>query len=448
MREIEQSLADIGVHIPTILLPRKGTDLTTWAVVACDQYTSQPEYWRRVEELVADAPSTLNVIFPEVYLEDEDAPQRIATIKATMRRYLQELLVAENPGFILVERQTPHGLRRGLVMAIDLESYDYHKGSKSLIRPTEDTIEERLPPRVAIRQEAAIELPHVMLLINDPQRTVIEPLLGARARLRQAYDFELMLEAGHITGYAVDDLELLRGIAGALHALASPTRFKETYGVDDEPLLFAVGDGNHSLATAKAVWEQLKLRAADPATLTGHPARYALVELVNLYDEGLTFEPIHRALFNVDGDTFFDALRADLDCSVHLAPSREAMHEQLGALLAEHGGQGVGFIKEGQYGLIHVPAPSANLDVATLQSFLDGFLAANPEVKIDYLHGEEVVDELGARPGTIGFYLSAMPKQELFRTVVLEGALPRKTFSMGEAYEKRFYLEARNLVSE
>src|SRR5512140_4037464 len=296
---------DIGIQIPQVYLPKAGTDLAKWAVVACDQFTSEPEYWAEVQKIIGDAPSTFHLTFPEVYLEKAGKDERIQSIQSTMRKYLDAGILEPRPGFVYVERTVGGRTRRGLVIALDLERYDYNKGSSSLIRATEGTIVDRLPPRMKIREGAALELPHILVLIDDPKRTVIEAAQAAKSKLHKLYDVDLMLGSGHLTGYAVDDA-LQEKIIGALRQLADPQDFAAKYDLSgNEPvLLFAMGDGNHSLATAKAVWEKLK-----PQVGMNHPARYALVEIENVHDEGLEFEPIHRALFGLKKD-LMSSLRA------------------------------------------------------------------------------------------------------------------------------------------
>ncbi len=301
----------IGLQVPTLLLPRSGTDLTKWAVVACDQYTSQPDYWAQVEALVGEEPSTLRLMLPEVYLGAADEAQRIAAIQETMRRYLAEgVLTPQPPGLILVERETARGqTRRGLIAALDLEHYDFNPGAKTLIRPTEGTIMERLPPRVRVREQAPLELPHVMVLIDDPQHMVIDPLFAEPLEL--LYDVPLMLDSGRVRGWRLDHPLLIQWVVEQLSRLADPATFSARYGVTDEPvLLYAMGDGNHSFATAKIIWENLKRTAPDPAAIMNHPARHALVELVNLHDDGLEFEAIHRVAFGVDTDHLLAGMTA------------------------------------------------------------------------------------------------------------------------------------------
>ena len=291
---------DVAVQVPHVLLPKKGTDYYKWAVVACDQFTSEPEYWNEVEQTVGDAPSTLNLTFPEVYLEMSGGEERIQNIQTTMKKYLDAGVFEARDGFIYVERTVAGKTRKGIVLALDLERYDYNKGSSSLIRATEGTIVDRLPPRMKIREGAALEFPHILVLIDDPNRTVIEPLMAAKSKLENIYDFDLMLDSGHLAGYAVSGV-FENQVVEALRGLAQPETFAAKYGIGaDQPvLLFAMGDGNHSLATAKAIWEKIKSQVG-----MDHPARYALVEIENVHDEGLEFEPIHRVLFGLKQDMY------------------------------------------------------------------------------------------------------------------------------------------------
>lgn len=432
----------IGVQIPEIYLPTPDVDYSRWAVIACDQFTSQPEYWKKVEELVGDAPSTLNMIFPEVYLEAGDEEKRIQRIQSTMRRYLEEHILEPHEGMVLVERMIGNKVRRGLVMALDLERYDYNKGSQSLIRATEGTIIERLPPRIKIRNGAPLELPHILVLIDDPQCSVIEPLAERQHMLTQLYDFELMLGSGHLTGRLVDSPALEAHAIRALERLADPAAFAEKYGVDtsQKVLLFAMGDGNHSLATAKAIWEKIKGEVGRD-----HPARYALVEVENVHDEALEFEPIHRILFDVRRGVL-EEMQAAFGENYNFIPVSSPAEMVKGADKAGSRRQRFGVISDRGSGIIEIANPPSNLPVGTLQGFLDNFLKSGGAEKIDYVHGEEITVKLGCQPGNVGFYLPAMAKSDLFKTVILDGALPRKTFSMGEAHEKRFYVEARKII--
>jgi len=435
---------DLGILIPEVYLPKAGVDLTKWAVVACDQFTSEPEYWQQVEKIVGEASSTLNLTFPEVYLEKPGKDERIQNIQACMRQYLQAGIFEPRTGLIYVERSVAGKTRRGLVLALDLECYDYNKGSSSLIRATEGTIVDRLPPRMKIREGAALELPHILVLIDDPQRTVIEAAEAAKGSLRKLYDFDLMLDSGHLTGYAVDEAVQEKIVAG-LRGLADPGAFAAKYGIGGEKpvLLFAMGDGNHSLATAKAVWEKLK-----PQVGMDHPARYALVEIENVHDEGLEFEPIHRVLFGAKKD-LMDSLKSTFGKDLSYSQVRDADEMVRRVDSAKGDIQAVGLVRGAarpEFGVLEIAHPSSNLPVGSIQSFLDPFMKDGGAEKLDYVHGEDVVRRLGSQPGNAAFYLPGMSKSALFKTVILDGALPRKTFSMGEACEKRFYMEARKIA--
>jgi hypothetical protein len=434
-------IKDLGIQIPQVYLPRSGTDLTKWAVIACDQFTSQPEYWSEVEKTVGEAPSTLNLTFPEVYLEKPGGEERIKNIQAAMREYMTEGILQPHEGLVYVERTVGGRRRKGIVLCLDLEAYDYNKGSSSLIRATEGTIVDRLPPRMKIREGATIELPHILVLIDDPNRTVIEPLGAAKSKLETLYDFDLMLDSGHLAGYAVH-AELENQVVEALRGLAMPETFAAKYGIgrDHPVLLFAMGDGNHSLATAKAIWEKIKSQVG-----MDHPARYALVEIENVHDDGLEFEPIHRVLFGLQKD-LLAALEKTFGANFTYKPvaSAEEMVEAVDGAAGER--QTIGLVGGGkEFGIIQIADPSSNLPVGTIQAFLDVFLKEGGAERIDYVHGEDVTVKLGSQPNNAGFYLPGMRKSDLFKTVILDGALPRKTFSMGEAREKRFYMEARKI---
>lgn len=397
-----------------ILLPARGTDYSKWSVIACDQYTSQPEYWERAEKAVGGAPSTLRLVLPEAYLDSPGLEKRIDSINLAQKEYLDSGLFEEyKDSMVYVRRiQSDGSLREGLVGAIDLEEYDYLPGSQSQVRATEATVAERIPPRLKIRQGACLELPHIMILIDDPQKSVIEPLGGAE--LEKLYDFNLMLGGGSISGYLVPQAELSR-VNGALSRL-----------LERCPMLFAMGDGNHSLATAKEYYNRLK--AENPgADLSRHPARYALCEIVNLHSPALRFEAIHRIVFTDCPERLVLALKRELGLSCE--PSELSLELLTG----------------GTEKRLYIHKPTAKLAVGCLQAFLDGFLKENGG-RIDYIHGEEVVKELSARPGAVGFILEPMEKSQLFPAVMADGALPRKTFSMGHADDKRFYLEARRIA--
>ncbi len=403
---------NLGVAPAHILLPQGKALGAHWPVVALDQYTSQPEIWQAAEQAIGDAPSTLRLIVPEAFLHESE--QRASAAAQSMRRYLDEGILAEAlNGFVLVERSTPSGQRMGLVLAIDLEQYDYHPGSRSLIRATEQTVLDRIPPRQAAREQAVIELPHVMLLIDDPQDSVIGPLSGLKDKLPLLYDIELMMDGGHLRGWRVDEQAELTLVASALAALKAALK-------PGEPL-YAVGDGNHSLAAAKATWEKHKQNLSS-AELANHPARYALVELVNLHSPALLFEPIHRAVFGSD----LAALQAVL---APLKPVADAQAPD------------ITLISDKQDLPLRLTALDGRLVADAVQRLLD-----EAELQLDYVHGEDALREIAARDKALGILMPPFPKDQLFPTVQRDGSLPRKTFSMGEANEKRFYLEARRIV--
>ena len=411
-----------------ILLPRDCA-YSKWSVVACDQYTSQPEYWQRVEERVGSAPSTLRLILPESRLEGPDTQADITEINSTMSHYLREGRCQVHPDAVFYIERTLDGgkVRRGLVGRIDLEQYDYEPGSAAPIRATEGTVLSRIPPRVAVRKNAPIELPHVMLLADDPGRTVIEPLSGQTAEMRPLYDFDLMERGGHIRGWELTPAQWEQTVC-ALATLADPDAFNARYRTSGLPvMLFAVGDGNHSLATAKECYERQK-KLCPPEQWDSLPARYALVELNNLHDDSLEFEPIHRVVFGVEPERVVEELLSALP----------------GAYRGEGDGHVLRFSHAGGKGAVTVPRPEAQLEVGTLQPFLDAYVKEHGG-SIDYIHGADVARDLAARPGNIAFLLPAMGKEQLFPTVIRDGVLPRKTFSMGEAHDKRFYLEARKI---
>lgn len=411
-----------------ILLPRD-CDMTRWGVVACDQYTSQPEYWQRVEERVGDAPSTLRLVLPESKLEEPNVVDHIKAINDTMDRYLKDGLfcIYEN-SLLYVERTLSSGkIRRGLIGKLDLEAYDYTPGCDALVRATEGTVLSRIPPRMEVRKNASIELPHVMVLMDDPEHTVIEPLADQGAEMEPVYDFELMEQGGHIKGWKLTN-EQMAHVARSLAALADPEAFCDRYDLDENVpvILFAVGDGNHSLATAKACYELQKERmsAEQWADL---PSRYALVELGNLHDASLEFEPIHRVVFGVDPEDLLVEMIA------------------YGARGSWEKGHDIHYVYAESEGALRIGGVTAQLPVGTLQAFLDQYLADHPEASVDYIHGEDVVRELAKRTDAVGFLMPAMGKEALFPTVIQDGVLPRKTFSMGEAHDKRFYLESRKI---
>ena len=423
-----------GLHIPEIMIPREGTDYSRWAVVACDQYTSEPEYWQEAEKIVGDAPSTLRLMLPEIYLEKEGEAERIRDIRKAMDYYIERGLLKKLPaGCMLVKRTAAGRTRLGLVIATDLESYDFSKGSTSLTRATEGTVVERIPPRLRIREGAPLEMPHIMILIDDPEKTVIEPLVDAPKK--RIYDTDLMLEGGHITGDFIKEADL-EGMRQALSDLYD--KAVEKYG-DGNVIFQAMGDGNHSLATAKTNWENLK-KTLSPEEQKTHPARYALCEIENIHDDGIVFEPIHRVIFAKKGQSGMDLVNE----TVELLASQNG-----GAHLAEEGAEAregcfaIPYLTAEQKGTIIVEHPANKLEVGALQNALDVIVKERGDADIDYIHGTKAVETLSGKPGNAGFMLPAMDKSMLFPAVAADGALPRKTFSMGEANEKRYYIESR-----
>lgn len=432
----------IGIQIPEILLPGQDVDLKKWAVIACDQFTSQPEYWERVSAFVGESPSTYHLILPEAWLTRPDKSERIQYSQSKMSEYVESGLLEPHKGFVLVERSVGNAIQTGLIVALDLENYDYNKGSQSLIRATEGTILDRLPPRMQVRRGALLELPHILVLYDDPDFTVLNPLLEQKDSLPLAYDFDLMEGSGHITGHLIKKTETLNAVIDHIAALIEPNQYQARYGKVDQthPLLFAVGDGNHSLATAKSIWEELK-----PSVGPDHSARFALVELVNLHDPSLQFEPIHRVMFNVgDGFGYLVTKHFDPDYEIKSVPDFTTMKTMV--LSAESGKQRFGMLTNAGYRVVELTAPPSNLSVGSLQEFLDGYLKRNSDAEIDYVHGDEVLEKLSQQPGNVGFYLPPIKKDNFFKSVILDGSLPRKTFSMGHAKDKRFYLEARRIL--
>lgn len=408
-----------------ILIPRVEC-MTKWGVVACDQYTSEPAYWESVSLFVGDSPSAYNMVFPEIYLKNADFDDMIRKINLSMQNYLDDNIFDLHPStYIYVERTLFNGkVRHGIVGKIDLENYNFRIESKPLIRATEGTVLDRIPPRVQIRKDAPLELPHVMLLIDDAEKTVIEPLAKCKEYFAPIYDFPLMQNSGHIRGYNLPQ-DYIDHIDKTLASLSDIDYFNSRYDTaESDVLLFAVGDGNHSLATAKKCYENLKSTLGDKAL--EHPSRYALVEVVNLHDQSLEFEAIHRVLFNVDVP--------------HLLECFGKYYQ----LSDEPNGQRVDIIEVNTKKTVYITNATRHLAVGSLQEFLDCYLAEN-DGEIDYIHGEDVVASLCKDANSVGFVLQGMDKNDLFKTVILDGALPRKTFSMGDACDKRFYLESRKI---
>lgn len=408
-----------------ILVPKKSVNMNKWSVIACDQYTSEPEYWLQTNRIVDQNYSSLNLILPEIYLEDENVKEKIENIHKNMDKYLSDDIFDEyKNSMIYVERIQSNGiLRSGIVGMIDLEEYDFSRGSTSQVRSTEATVIERIPPRIKIRDGASLELPHIMILIDDENNTVIEPLSSLKSEMKELYNFELMQEGGQISGYLIDDQKCSE-IISSLDMLGNPENFSQKYGCSDV-LLYAMGDGNHSLATAKEFYEQLK-RNNPEKDFSNHPARYALAEIVNLHSPALQFEAIHRIITNTDTAPLIEAMIKDLKLTDE--PSEQYFKY---------------IVNEKEY-TAYIHNQTSNLTVGSLQKFLDNYLSEN-NGKIDYIHGIETVKKLTEQKNSIGFILPDMSKNQLFPTVIKDGALPRKTFSMGHAQDKRYYIECRKI---
>ena len=405
-----------AVAIPDILLPSEGLDLKKWAVIACDQFTSEPEYWDACDKFVGSAPSALRIVLPEVKLgieSEEQIENDLKDIAANINNYMNNNIWGEaHEGFIITDRSTPlHPSRRGIILAVDLETYDFTPGNKALIRATEGTVLSRIPPRVKIRANAAVELPHIMLLYDDPEDKVISNALKTNPDV--IYDTDLMQDSGHITGRFIP--------AGSAAADGIVSDFNSLISADG--LLFAVGDGNHSLASAKAHWENVKKNAPGDQQKT-HPARFALAEAVNIHDKGLDFEPIHRVIFGISKDEFMSKAE-----------------EFFGSDKMNGGEQTFTVVSEGSEDItVNLKNPPHTLAVGSVQMMIDKY-----ELNCDYIHGEDSVRKLAAGDA-VGILVPGISKDTFFGTIETEGVFPRKTFSMGEAFEKRFYLEARKIT--
>ncbi len=438
MSEIDAQLAKYALKSSDILVPKSTIDLKKWAIVACDQYTSEPEYWSRVAEYVGSAPSTLHLIYPEVYLDEEHPEHRIASIGSTMQTYLEADLfdIYEN-AFFLIQRITdsaPQG-RWGLLATLDLEAYDFSVDSKSLIRATEETIIDRIPPRMKIRHNAALEIPHILVLVDDPNKHLLEPLVEKRDTFPSVYQTELMENGGSVQAWLIDRPEEHQAIADAIGALHSDLD-------TTNPLLYAMGDGNHSLATAKCSWEEIKqdLTAEEFAC---HPCRYALVEIENIHDPALEFEPIHRVLFGLDENTFQQEI-AKVCSSFEKHPTAD-LKETAVAINGGSTAQRFGYIDQYGIGYYTLNGPKASIAAASLQTVIDRLLEQGL-CTVDYIHGSEVTARIGKSEGNIGLLMPEVSKNSFFKAVIADRSFPRKTFSMGAAHEKRFYVEARNIA--
>ena len=420
-----------------ILLPSEQIPVGQWGCVACDQFTSDRSYWEKAAQAAAGGPSTLDLILPEVYLEEDDVDARISAIHAAMDDYTRNVLTRAVDGFIYVERTEQSGrVRQGLVGRIDLEAYSYAEGAVPAIRPSEHTVESRIPPRMAVRRGARLETPHIMMLADDPGCTLIEPIGEKKEQLREVYEGDLMLNGGHIAGWAVEDPALLAQIDSALNALGSQEAFDARYpqAKGGAPLTLAVGDGNHSLASAKACWEELKKTLTPEQQLT-HPARWCLAEVCNVHSPVIEIEPIHRVLFNVDCGAVLLALIAWSDSHAAGICFGDAKQQSF-TLAGPHVANVLSF-----------EHPVAPLTVGTIDAFIEYFMARHIEARVDYVHDEPAVRAL-CRQGGVAFLMPPFEKSDLFKGIVMGGVLPRKTFSMGHAEEKRYYMECRNILGE
>ena len=417
-----------------ILLPAAGVPLDPWACIAVDQFTSQPEYWQRAEHLADGKPSTLHIVLPEAYLGTPQEAERLESIRRTMEEYRKSVLTRKVHGYVYVERTQMDGtVRQGLVGAVDLDAYDYAKGSKPAIRPSESTVVERIPPRLKVRRGATLEMPHVMMLADDPGCTLVEPIGARKSELKKLYEGELMQGGGHIAGWAVEDPAMLAQIDAALAALGSQEAFDARYpqARGAKPLTLAVGDGNHSLAAAKACWEELKA-TLTPEERESHPARWCLAEVCNVHSPAIEIEPIHRVLFNVDCGAVLLALISWSDSNMAGICFGDSK-QQAFTLAGPHVSNVLSF-----------EDPVAPLTVGTVDEFIEYFMARHSEARVDYVHDEPAVRAL-TRQGGVAFLLPPFEKSDLFKGIVMGGVLPRKTFSMGHAEEKRYYIECRRI---
>ena len=425
-------MKDLGFSPADILLPREDIDMERWAIVACDQYTSQKEYWEEADRIAGDSPSTLRLILPECYLEESDKEERIRNVENAMKEYAENGIFRTFPdSYILVKRDTETGTRYGLVGKLDLEEYDYSPDSCSLIRATEGTILSRIPPRKEIRKNALLELPHIMVLISDSKRSVIEPIAGKKEELKKVYDSPLMLNGGHVTGYLVNSIEDKEAINNALSAIYESLS-------PENPLLFAMGDGNHSLASAKSCWEDIKKALSDEEK-KNHPARYALVEIENIFDPGLQFEPIHRAFFSLPKSSFDEIL------SNHAKEIKEKEIQTIedGVRAINSGNGSFVLIDGGKYYVYTLIGTEREMPAWTVQSVIDEMLEKE-KGSVDYIHGIDTVEELAGK-GALGLILPDISKETFFQSILKDRAFPRKTFSIGHANEKRYYIEARRI---
>ena len=440
---------DIALGVPKILLPRPEIDCEKWAVIACDQYVHDRAYWAEVKRMVGHEPSTLELIYPEVYLSDEGHDARVARVHNNMKRFVADGVFRDGlEGFLLVDRVLPSGKsRKGLVVALDLEHYDSRSASKTLIRATEGTYPKNLEARLELRGNASLECPHILVLIDDPNREIIEPLFEEGHPT--IADFELMMSGGRIAYRLIHRKADLARIAQKLAGRIAPDYIREKYGVESETLLYAMGDGNHSFAAAQKAWQRIKSTLGNGHGAARHPARYAMVELINLHDDAIDIEPIHRLITRVDPVAACDAMVALLNASgararLEAVASPEARDRRLTELASESA-HGLPYRAAGGSGILAIEKPSQRTIPETMEAALDLFTRAHPEAEVGFIHGAEVIDDLGHRPDALGFYLPPISKDSVFESIVRYGAYPRKSISIGRADEKRYYMECRAL---
>lgn len=412
---------------PCELLLPSGCDMEKWSVVACDQFSSQPEYWDELDKWVGDAPSTLRLMLPEAYLETRDQLEQAELINARMRAYLERGVFRALPdSYVYVERTLASGaVRRGLVGALDLEAYDYSPESASPIRATEGTIESRLPPRARVRRDASLEMPHIMVFIDDAENLLLGPLSEKSAALPELYDFELCRGGGHLRGWRVTGADAAAADA-ALDALSDADTLAARYG-GAAPAVFAMGDGNHSLATAKKCWDELRA-ALSPSEAETHPARWSLVELVNIHDPAIEFEPIHKVIFDTDVSGFIAAAR---DFWALRGAQEGHCHE-------------VRLVCGGEEETLRVPGLTIGRLIGAAEDFCQDYIAAHGG-RVDYIHNDDTAESMGRRNGCAALLLPKMEKEELFPSIIRSGPFPKKSFSIGRAQDKRYYLECRRI---
>ncbi len=431
---IKEKLQECGIGIPEVLMPSKEIDLSLWSVIACDQYSSDETYWEKMAAAVGETPSTLNLILPECYLKSTE--KKIPAINKTMTEYLKKsILQSKGEGFVAIERSTPWTKsRKGLLVMLDLEQYSYEEGASPLVRPTEKTILDRLPVRAEIRKEATLDLPHILVLFDDPNDTIFKRVEEFKKTNREKplYDFDLCDDAGHLNGLLINDEKTLSDLGDLFLQLKAN---KETF--------LAVGDGNHSLGAAKQLWE--KVKKSGGSEVMDHPARWALVELENIHDSGVNFHAIHRILFDVDSEDFLKSLSEIPSFTLEPLSGDQKLFEVVGK--ERYGKEAILGIQCGEkkYRLT-LKHDEEQLCAEGLHRFLDPWLEKNPTTEIDYIHGDEPFEELTKGGNNIGFYLPFLDKNLFFDHLAKKGVTPRKTFSLGEAEEKRYYLESRKLT--